>query len=136
MTKEEAIKIIETAQGADGYIMDGWEDAIEMALDALVREANVPEPQGLDEAATAHLSTVEGKEAWSYGPDHYDGKDVEDSFKAGAKWMEEQGEEAEVGYWNQTGLSIRLDKALERLGYEDGDKVIVQIRKVNGKRNE
>ena len=49
--------------------------------------------------------------------------------KAGAEWMASQGETAEVGYWNQRGLSLCLDKSLEKLGYKDGDKVIIQIRK-------
>lgn len=38
-------------------------------------------------------------------------------------------ETAEVGYWNQRGLSLLLDKSLEKLGYKEGDKVIVQIRR-------
>lgn len=45
------------------------------------------------------------------------------------EWMASQGETAEVGYWNQRGLSLCLDKSLEKLGYKEGDKVIVQIRK-------
>ena len=38
-------------------------------------------------------------------------------------------QEGEVGYWNQTGLSIRLDKSLEKLGCSEGDKVKIIILK-------
>ena len=37
--------------------------------------------------------------------------------------------EAEINYWNQRGLSIRLDKNLEDLGFEEGDKVKITIIK-------
>jgi len=36
---------------------------------------------------------------------------------------------AEVGYFNQHGLSIYFDKSLEKLGFEEGDKVKVLIIK-------
>lgn len=47
-------------------------------------------PEGLDDAADAFLDTLEGKEAWSYGADHYDCGDCVSAFKAGAKWRESQ----------------------------------------------
>ena len=56
---------------------------------------------------------------------------AEELFKAGVEWMAEQGETAEVGYWNQRGLSLLLDKPLEKLGYKEGDRVAVQIRKMS-----
>ena len=37
--------------------------------------------------------------------------------------------EGEIGYWNQRGLSIRLDKSLERLGYDMDTKVKIVIEK-------
>lgn len=77
---------------------------------------------------------IESKELvlMGYSPEYIDDvkTDMEIAFRAGAEWMAGQGEEAEVGYWNQHGLSILLDKSLERLGFEDGDKVRVQITKI------
>ena len=37
--------------------------------------------------------------------------------------------EGEIGYWNQRGLSIRLDQSLEKLGYDEDTKVEVIIKK-------
>ena len=37
--------------------------------------------------------------------------------------------EGEIGYWNQRGLSIRLDQSLERLGYDEDTKVRIIITK-------
>lgn len=44
---------------------------------------------------------------------------------------EECGGRCEIGYWNQRGLSIRLDKSLERLGYDMDTKVKVIVIKQN-----
>ena len=56
---------------------------------------------------------------------------AEKSFIAGYKLAMEQGvvADGEIGYWNQTGLSILLDKSLEKLGFDMDEKVIIQIRK-------
>lgn len=37
--------------------------------------------------------------------------------------------EGEIGYWNQRGLSIRLDQSLERLGYGEDTRVKIIIVK-------
>ena len=37
--------------------------------------------------------------------------------------------EAEINYWNQRGLSIRLDKSLKALGFKEGDIVKITIVK-------
>ena len=37
--------------------------------------------------------------------------------------------EGEIGYWNQRGLSIRLDQSLEKLGYGEDTKVKIIIVK-------
>jgi hypothetical protein len=59
--------------------------------------------------------------------------DIRDAFIAGAEWqkgqMTKDAEEGEIGYWNQTGLSIRLDQSLEKLGYDEDMKVEVIIKK-------
>ena len=54
-------------------------------------------------------------------------------FKAGAQWqkhqMMKQAQPAEVNYWNQRGLSLRLeDVEVEDLA-EEGDKVKIIIIK-------
>ena len=59
--------------------------------------------------------------------------DIRDAFIAGAEWQKSQMtkdvEEGEIGYWNQTGLSIRLDQSLEKLGYDEDTRVEVIIKK-------
>ncbi len=57
---------------------------------------------------------------------------VEHLVKA-TDWQKQQmmkdSESAEIGYWNQRGLSIRLDESLERLGFGEDTKVKVIIIK-------
>ncbi len=43
--------------------------------------------------------------------------------------MMKEAVEGEVGYWNQRGLSIRLDQSLEKLGYDMDRKVKMLIVK-------
>jgi len=43
--------------------------------------------------------------------------------------MMKEAVEGEVGYWNQRGLSILLDKSLEKLGYDENTKVKLIIVK-------
>lgn len=56
-----------------------------------------------------------------------------DGVNEGKKAMEEQmtkdAVEGEIGYWNQRGLSIRLDQSLEKLGYDEDIKVKIIIVK-------
>ncbi len=54
-------------------------------------------------------------------------------FIEGAKWMKEQimkdAITADIGYYNQHGLSIYPEKSLEKLGFDEHDNVkIVVIR--------
>ena len=122
MTKEEAIKYLKQLYPNGGYT---WLDeqrmeAITMAIEALSKASL---PSNLDEAADNYVGhSREIDEDLSVYLER-------EAFKAGAKWMTSQGKTAEVGYWNQRGLSLRIDKPLEKLGYKEGDKVIVQIRK-------
>ena len=50
-----------------------------------------------------------------------------------AEWQKEQmmkdAVEGEIGYWNQRGLSIRLDQSFEKLGYGEDTKVKIIIVK-------
>ena len=43
--------------------------------------------------------------------------------------MIEEAVEGEIGYWNQRGLSIRLDQSLEKIGYDEDTKVKIIIIK-------
>lgn len=56
-----------------------------------------------------------------------------DGVNEGKKAMEEQmmnrAVDGEIGYWNQSGLSIRLDQSLEKLGYDEDTKVKIIIVK-------
>ena len=63
---------------------------ISKAIDIIQQSEQPSLPNGLEEAAETFCDTLEGKEAWSYGPDHYDCDDVNNAFIAGAKWMKEQ----------------------------------------------
>lgn len=47
----------------------------------------------------------------------------------GKRLIMEEAVEGEIGYWNQRGLSIRLDKSLERLGYDMDTNVKIVIVK-------
>lgn len=60
-------------------------------------------------------------------------EDIRDLARHFAEWQREQmlkdAMEGEIGYWNQTGLSILLDKSLEKLGYDEDIKVKIIIIK-------
>ena len=58
---------------------------------------------------------------WSDGYD--------EGIAKGKEQMTKDAVEGEVGYWNQTGLSIRLDQSLEKLGYDMDTKVKIIIVK-------
>lgn len=47
----------------------------------------------------------------------------------GKRLMMKDAVEGEIGYWNQRGLSIRLDQSLEKLGYGEDTKVKIIIVK-------
>lgn len=50
-------------------------------------------------------------------------------IEEGKRLMMEDAVEGEIGYWNQRGLSIRLDQSLEKLGYDEDTKVKIIIMK-------
>lgn len=52
-------------------------------------------------------------------------------FQKGAEWMAGQGVKATatVGYYNQSGLSILPEPSIKKLGYMEGDELILSIRK-------
>lgn len=136
MTQEEAIKYLKQLYPNGGYT---WLDeqrmeAITMAIEALSKASSL---SNLEEA-TEELEEYAQRESELFGEREYEVDSLDRNAlrkgfywgcKAGAEWMAGQGEAAEVGYWNQRGLSLRLNKSLEKLGYEEGNKVIIQIRK-------
>ena len=136
MTKEECFKKVrERLKKARGGLREdfsyyqGMVTGIEKALEIFGMMQEPSLPSGVDKAAEEYVDkwySIHGLDRESYPID------VEVSkadFYAGAKWASEQGETAEVGYWNQRGLSIKLDKPLEKLGFEEGDKVTILISK-------
>ena len=117
-------------------IVDGLDEVLTF-LDTLPEQ---PVSEGLDEAAEKHISNVfdaVGHPGWDW-----EMQDVLDAFKAGAKWMAEQGESHE-GVVTDDGMFIKFndDKWVEMIALDptlelkppfklkDGDKVIVQIRR-------
>lgn len=100
-----------------------------------------------EEYATMHLRNNEfptADSAFIAGANWMRKKDVEDMYLSDNRHFlkcYEQGKvdmrvemmkdavEGEIGYWNQRGLSIRLDKSLERLGYDMDTKVKIVIEK-------
>lgn len=110
----------------------------------------------LEEAADEYADKHGFRVPYDGSNNYYDDVDIKASkegFLAGAEWqkkhsplpedtvlfqkgveegkrlMMEEAVEGEVGYWNQRGLSIRLDKSLERLGYDMDTKVKIVIVK-------
>lgn len=124
MTKEECLKKVRerlkkarSGRSADFSYYQGMVTGIEKALEIFGMMQDPSLPSGVDEAAVEAFKELVDS----------DKNNFLEIFKAGAKWATEQGETAEVGYWNQRGLSIKLDKPLEKLGFEEGDKVTILI---------
>lgn len=124
MTKEECFKKVrerlKKARGglsADFNYYQGMVTGIEKALEIFGMMQEPPLPSDVNEAAVKAFKELVDS----------DKNNFLEIFKAGAKWASEQGETAEVGYWNQRGLSIMLDNPLEKLGFKEGDKVTVLI---------
>ena len=76
---------------------------------------------------------IESKELvlMAYPPEYIEDvkKDMEFAFKAGAKWMAEQGISCEVEVLKDSGISFLKEPFEQAVKQFDGDKVIVQIRK-------
>ena len=98
----------------------------------------------LQPSLPSNINEAANKFAVSYDNGTCDGI-AQDCFKAGAKWMagqyktlgeteiylEDDGEEAP---YTQTWLDLDTTEFAIPEGFESGDKVIVQIRKIEGKR--
>lgn len=97
---------------------------------SFIEQLEEEQPQGLDEAAEDY-----GKKH-KFLPDEWTSLDeighiISKTFKAGAKWMEEQGvtKEAIIGMATKD-IEINVSgRVLDELELGPGDKVIVQIRK-------
>lgn len=127
---------------------------IETIFPELAESEDEKPSEDLEEAADNHIRKVvdaAGHPGWDWTT-----QDIADAFIAGAEWqkkhdaelieiayndgitigktkqkdqMTKDAVEGEIGYWNQTGLSIRLDQSLERLGYGEDTEVKVIIVK-------
>lgn len=123
MTNEEAKEYL------DNYRKMYAELAPERFLEALDIMLNEPSlPSNMDEAAEKYGEENQ-VEYWSDAYNLHTSKgDLIDAFKAGAKWMAEQGYTVEEMVWIYNG-----DKYISRRNlpenFEVGDEVIVQIRK-------
>ena len=109
----------------------GEDSAYAFVLGLIEELQNKELPQGLDEAAKECAIKYSGWTALSEIEQHIN------IFKAGTKWMAEQGEsEEDILKGDEDGRPIiRLKYSLRHLSdkFKPGDKVIVQIRKVNEK---
>ena len=125
-------------------------EAIDVAIEVLPKEE--AEDASLEVAAEKYSDKycsdwayrLEYEDAFIAGAKWMRKKDVEDMYLSDNRHFlkcYEQGKvdmrvemmkdavEGEIGYWNQRGLSIRLDKSLERLGYDMDTKVKILIVK-------
>ena len=105
------------------------------------RDIHIPKlPDNIDEAAelSANGAMISRQAAmyntvvYNTGIKCFDHSDLMKQFKAGAKWMAEQGytKEAVIGIATEE-ISINVsEQTLNELDLRPGDKVIVQIRKV------
>lgn len=88
--------------------------------------------EGLDAAAKDAVCMAFGGDPAYYGNKaEFSVNECMRLFIAGTEWQKGQmmkdAVEGEIGYWNQRGLSILLDKSLEKLGYDEGTKVKIII---------
>lgn len=128
MTQEEAKKfglnILHGVLARNEKFDPSYANLVKEAIDALSQPSL---PSNLDEAAEDSWAVYEYRESPKglYSTCYVDG------FKAGAEWMAGQGMKttATVGYYNHCGLSILIEPSLEKQGFKEGDKVIVQIQK-------
>ena len=119
MTLEEAIKHCEEKSHGCDKCSDEHRQLTEW-LKELKRLKE--QPKGLDEAAEEYINGTTPEYGWT----------IENAFKAGAKWMTEQGlvKEQEVeDFGNGATIKAPKEKELDSIGATLGDKVIVQIRK-------
>lgn len=123
MTKEEAIKVIRHMAYLSAHVVENGVEAYEYIEQFLSKPSL---PSNLDKAAE--------KYAWMKEEPLSDGERLSfcfnpriDAFKAGAKWMTEQGETID-GEVLPLGLWLR-DYTNSKTSYPLGTKVVVQIRK-------
>lgn len=101
-----------------------------MSLLSFIESLKKEQPQELDEAAREYADRE--------NPTCPCGECLVKTFKAGAEWMAEQGYSQDTCvYYNrfndETEAVIHLGCDGERGGFKPGDRVIVQIRKINEK---
>ena len=122
MTKEEIIEKIENNPMFPYIQPDSLEEIVEFVIENSI-SLKEQEPQGLDEVAK------EQAKSFGYMSFDYEFDENVESFKAGAKWMAEQG----VSISGRFGIrGIETDSIVEKLldgGFKMGNNVIVQIRK-------
>ena len=126
MTREETIKALhDTLDSVDITFPH------RLAIVEAIEHLSIPEPQGLDEAAEEaypdeRVVLARGNTCLSCG------RVKRAAFKAGAKWMADQGlvKETQVyaDRWTDVDV-VNVSLGQGEYGFKAGDKVIVQIRK-------
>lgn len=133
MTREECIALLERYAEYHGMgipNLAGCREAMKMAADLLSQPSL---PSDLDEAAHSYSESDEPL----YSPGHrfhWDneslfGKQIETTFKAGAEWQASQGASYETVISADKTIPVLPMKDVSEMGFDYGDKVVVQIRK-------
>ena len=145
---ERRIKLYSITNEEEQWIVNTYWSVLAF-IDSLPEEKPL---ENLEEVAARYeqenrqsiLSSVDIVDAFIAGAEWMRKKDVEDMYMSDNRHFlkcYEQGKvdmkvammkdavEGEIGYWNQTGLSIRLDQSLEKLGYDEDTKVKIIIVK-------
>lgn len=124
VNKENNIKTLEEA--AENYRRKSYNAAMIPSLDGPTNEYG-----GSIKAAFIAGAKWQANQLLKGSPLPEDTVLFQKGVEEGKRLLTEEAVEGEIGYWNQRGLSIRLDKSLERLGYDMDTKVKIIIIKDN-----
>ena len=121
MTREETIKALHEA-------LDSLDITVPYRLELVeaIEHLSFPKPQGLDEAAKEFCDK---RAKPFYGYSEFTFQECCNAFKAGAKWMAEQGVSVDGEFGIRGVETESIVNELLNGGFKMGDKVIVQIRK-------
>lgn len=121
MTREEIIQAI-----SDDKIMPFIQpEQLAQIVEFVIKNYRSPLPEDLDEAAWVYV-----KKKYRIGEPEkvFENEEIVEDFKAGAKWMTEQGETI-FDTIDVDGGERWLSENLLQGDYDCGEEVIVQIRK-------
>lgn len=124
-------------------------EEIEVSYDAKINEAHrlgreegiflaktmfkEPVSEDLENAIGEYCSNPDNFATWIGGDETDDIRLIIKAIKFGARWqlnkIRKAAIDGDINYWNQRGLSMKFDKSLEKLGFEEGTRVKVLIIK-------